>query len=256
MIITDTFVYIHYPKTGGTFVSEMLKQLAQKSPDMTCYEVPNKKHSGVSQIPKEHRHKKVVMNVRNTFDHYVSRYKFGWWGLDEPSSRMFHMSLVRRDFPNFPDLRFNEFMTLFNSWHYRRNKQVERWESLLTENEIGLNSWVLARLALPNPVRLIRKFDDYSPHELSDAFFHIQFLRTERLNEDLVSLLQTEGHSRNDLEFILGADIVLPKLGGRAKSDPWWEYFDEPMIKDVLRRDRLYFRLFPDMVPVMTATAE
>ncbi|GAG45755.1 unnamed protein product, partial [marine sediment metagenome] len=30
MILTDDFVFVHYPKTGGTFVAKVLKELFER----------------------------------------------------------------------------------------------------------------------------------------------------------------------------------------------------------------------------------
>lgn len=249
MIISDTFVYIHHPKTGGTFVTEMLRKLADKQGRISFYDVPGKKHSGISRVPPEHRDKKIVINVRNTFDHYVSRYKFGWWGMPENANKMFIMDKVLSDYPHFPDLNFSEFMTLFNSWKYRRHHQARKRAGMLADRKIGYNTWTLLRLSLPNVMRFVNEFDRCSSDQLAHAFSHVRFLRTERLNEELFDFLRGEGHPSEDLHFILDSGIVLPKLGGRAKSDTWREYFSEKEINEVLECDRLYFRLFPDMLP-------
>ena len=84
MIITDKFVYVHHPKTGGTFVNSVLRQL---------YKVENnvprerrygefawrRKHRPCRKIPEEHRGKLVLATVRNPYDWWVSAYEFGWW---------------------------------------------------------------------------------------------------------------------------------------------------------------------------------
>lgn len=240
--------------------------LAEQYSHITCYEVPKKKHAGINQIPKEHQHKKVVMNVRNTFDHYVSRYKFGWWAIEKNSSAMFDMDSLIKDYPHFPNLSFSEFMCVFNNWHYRRSKQVARHSSLLIEKEIGYNTWILTKLGLQSPKQFLSEFDEYSNDRLKESFNHIWFLRTERLNDDLVNLLHANGFSYRELKFIQNFDFILPKRGGRAKQrswleslisksdcrikrDRWQSHFDDAMLRDIIKKDRLYFRLFPDMLP-------
>jgi len=40
MVIGDRFVFIHSPKTGGTFVTKMLKDVSSKSPGFSLVELP------------------------------------------------------------------------------------------------------------------------------------------------------------------------------------------------------------------------
>ena len=114
MLITDQFVFLHMPKTGGTFVRHVLFRLhaARAYPlkrflgqtgrrrKLTQYvwlcaavviaklrfrdkygrlEYQRPKHGGWGKIPEPHRNKPVLATVRNPHDWYVSQYEFGWW---------------------------------------------------------------------------------------------------------------------------------------------------------------------------------
>ncbi|MGB6012319.1 MAG: sulfotransferase family 2 domain-containing protein, partial [Desulfobacterales bacterium] len=91
-IITDDFVYIHYPKTGGTFVTHVLKRLYQykKKYKLLTTFLPkriqrrfhgfiqtDKKHGTCDEIPELHRNKPILATIRNPYDRYVSHYEFG-----------------------------------------------------------------------------------------------------------------------------------------------------------------------------------
>src|SRR5262245_41967068 len=98
MLFTDRFVYLHLPKTGGTFVTQILVALhssdqglwarLQNLPRWRARHFngplgmliwhPNK-HGIRSEIPIEHQAKLVLGTVRNPFDRLVSAYEFGWW---------------------------------------------------------------------------------------------------------------------------------------------------------------------------------
>jgi hypothetical protein len=100
MIITDKFVYIHMPKTGGTFVSTLLEKIhtargdgivrrrADEKPKFSLSSLWSSKptflilanqqdngdwnqHGTTAQIPAEHRHKPVLTTIRNPYDRYV-----------------------------------------------------------------------------------------------------------------------------------------------------------------------------------------
>ena len=94
MIITDRFVYIHYPKTGGTFVSTVLARLHESHPSVfganfTDTGIAKKpgaggKHGTCAEIPAEHSHKPILTTTRSPYDRYVSQYKFRF-GKRKPS---------------------------------------------------------------------------------------------------------------------------------------------------------------------------
>ena len=96
IVVKDAFVYIHHPKTGGTFVTEMLRKVASENNGFSIQELPGLKHSGISKIPEEFRGLPVVINVRNVFEHYVSRYKFEWWARRKHAKSMFNLEKVAK----------------------------------------------------------------------------------------------------------------------------------------------------------------
>ena len=66
MIVTDKFVFIHFFRTGGTFINELL--LEHVGGKMLCYHGPS------SIIPNEYKHLPIIGIVRNPWDWYVSVY--------------------------------------------------------------------------------------------------------------------------------------------------------------------------------------
>ncbi len=249
IVVNDAFVYIHHPKTGGTFVTEMLRKVSSIDKAIYIKELPGLKHAGIGKIPDEFRHLKVVTNVRNVFEHYVSRYTFGWWADPEHSNKIFKMEKVRDEYPEFPDLSFSQFLRFFNQWHLRGSMAAGRIEQLSKAN-IGFNSWVLTRLTSKKPAKLIQNIDDMKDDNLHKRFSKIRFLRTENLNSDLHGLLKECGADDKKILPILDAPPILPKKGGRGKKKKTWhKYFNEQDIAFIVEKDRLYFRLFPDMNP-------
>ena len=248
IIVNNAFVYIHHPKTGGTFVTEMLKRVASTSKEFTIQELPGLKHAGVRKIPDEHRHLPILINVRNVFEHYVSRYTFRWWADPGHYQKRFNMEKVRKDFQDFPEIGFAEFLRLINDWSYPRNFPRKKKDKL-SRLEIGYNTWTLARLLIKNPVRLLERLDELDDQQLLDEFLKVRFLRTENLNSDLYNLLKGLGLKQEILSPILDSGPILPKKGGRGKGkETWHNYFTQDDIDFVRHKDRLYFRLFPDML--------
>ena len=97
MFITDKFVFLHIPKTAGTFVHKVLRELHCPSAwqrkvhslrRMTKISIPLFpyqyreviKHSIRRLIPEAcDGSRAVVLAVRNPLDHYVSHFRFNWW---------------------------------------------------------------------------------------------------------------------------------------------------------------------------------
>ena len=152
MLLADRFVYIHEPKTGGTFVSYALSQLHGGLIDVrpsrfvgetirlrlptAAFSFERRSRSGsprtggsrygplynwndhgtCSEIPRAFRARPIIATVRNPFQKYVSGYLFGWWKRSE------YLPLYNRTMPdfaqrysNFPELSFREYMELMHA---------------------------------------------------------------------------------------------------------------------------------------------
>ena len=132
MLFTDSFVYVHEPKTGGTFVTSVLFRLYefkwtyltrvastlrtelvhQNRYGTLIYH--NNKHGGCSDIPAAQRHKPVLATVRNPYDMYVSQYEFGWWKRKEWLPYFQAIPGFQQRYPHFPQISFAEYVTLSN----------------------------------------------------------------------------------------------------------------------------------------------
>ena len=251
IIVNNQFVYIHHPKTGGTFVTEMLRKVSSLDNGFNIQEYSGKlKHAGVRKIPEDYKHLPVVINVRNVFEHYVSRYTFRWWAEPEHCRKRFDMDRVLKDFPGFPDISFTDFLRLFNDWSYLRKMPREKAGKLSGQN-IGYNSWTLVRLLIRKPLRLLEGLDEMDDQTLLGEFAGVHFLRTENLNSDLYHFLKEQDLKQEILSTILDSGPILPKKGGRGENrQTWHNYFSRDDVDFVMQTERLYIRLFPDMHPV------
>ena len=122
MVITDRFVYLHIPKTGGTFVEEALSRLL--SGDTSYIDTANPPHRGTygcpdqhernCHVPAEYRDRPLLASVRNPYDHHVSLYEFGWWKTHPQDT--FDPNRIAEAFPHFPELSFSEYLEAANDW--------------------------------------------------------------------------------------------------------------------------------------------
>lgn len=67
MIATDKFVFVHLPRTGGTFVSELIKKFFPSAQEIG-YHFPRE------LIPKEYAHLPILGGIRNPWEFYASWY--------------------------------------------------------------------------------------------------------------------------------------------------------------------------------------
>jgi len=67
MLVTDKFVFVHLPRTGGTFVSEVVRKFFPSAREIG-YHLPR------ALLPREFSHLPVLGTVRNPWEFYVSWY--------------------------------------------------------------------------------------------------------------------------------------------------------------------------------------
>jgi len=71
MIVTDEFVFVHLPRSAGTFISELIKNFFPSAHEVG-YHLPR------SLLPKESSHLPILGAVRNPWEFYVSWYHHVW----------------------------------------------------------------------------------------------------------------------------------------------------------------------------------
>jgi len=71
MLVTDKFVFVHLPRSGGTFVSEVIRKFFP-----SAHEIGH--HLPRELLPREYSHLPVLGTVRNPWEFYVSLYHYVW----------------------------------------------------------------------------------------------------------------------------------------------------------------------------------
>ena len=69
MIVTDKFVFVHLPRTGGTFVSEVIRKFFP-----SAHEIGH--HLPRELLPREYSHLPLLGTARNPWEFYVSLYHY------------------------------------------------------------------------------------------------------------------------------------------------------------------------------------
>jgi hypothetical protein len=143
MIITESFVWINYPKTASTYVREVLKEIYKtnilnpgklwrfKSKGMREVLCPELRpssgarygtltpHGTVSQIPESSSKLPVVTCFRDPVARYLSLYNYGDWKNKDQFPKPIHK--IKERFPKFPELSLLDFIK-FTDYFYGNNK--------------------------------------------------------------------------------------------------------------------------------------
>lgn len=269
MLIHNDFVFIHLPKTGGTFVTKTLQKvyvnglrnraLPKKvydkilvSTSLGEYEhkvihlkldqrVPNLneeygQHGGCNEIPEKYKNKPIYSIIRNPYDYYFSLYKFRWWAtypiLSESENKQFS--------PNFPNLTFTEFLEYTNTVYLTKHLGYQ-------PKSIGFMTWKFIRFYCRKPNEVAKLLDSNPDLDITRFMFPINWLHTETLNDDLYNMLLANDYNPSDINFIQDLDKIRPKSGKgtRTDNDRWQDSLGNQDILTIEEKDKTIFRLFP-----------
>ena len=264
MLFTDRFVYVHEPKTGGTFVTSMLFRLyglrwtrwthlrnalfggvRHRHPRYGALAHDSNKHGGCNEIPTPQRGKKILATVRNPFDLYVSQYEFGWWRRAEFFRYYEALPRFRAEYPSFPNLSFAEYVRLSNAalrpLSGGAREGHEAGPGLITEQFFNFY--------FRDPRASFERLRAGAYADVEDAapdMHELHFVRTDQLNRGLYDFLVREGYEAGDVSFVLGEGKVLPRGRGRGAAQKWQHYYTPELKGWVREREDFLFRLFPE----------
>ncbi|MBA2646914.1 MAG: sulfotransferase family 2 domain-containing protein [Pyrinomonadaceae bacterium] len=259
MIFTDKFVYVHEPKTGGTFVTSVLLRLhgikwnrlthlkSILRPNLVyktkygTFIYNNNKHGGCNEIPEAQRHEPILATIRNPYDLYVSEYEFGWWKRGEFLEYYRQIPGFQQTYARFPDLSFEEYLNLTSAAFGVKSNGNEG-------DRVGLQTEKFVKFYFKNPQGVLSQInDEYIAAQNYRADIHdLHFVRTDNLNRGLYDFLIRMEYPEEDVRFILDLGKILPQGKGRTKGQKWEKYYTPKLRQRVRRSDRLIFTMFPE----------
>lgn len=254
MLVTDSFVYLHQPKTGGTFVADVLSAIHERRgmPLQIVHVEPGgsadlpvvgpgralrlmlgarNQHGARRDIPAAYRDRTIVATIRNPYDRYISQFEFAWWRV---YPEMFGpVEQVRRAYPSYPELSFDQFVQLTNAVSVRpAGGDLDRTPGFHTQQFIEYffrdPDAAFAGLA-----------DEVALRELwAEEMRGLRFLDQGRLNEDLPGFLIERGYSPDEVAFIRGAGRIRPVFD-HTNEDGWTKTYSPGLGAYVGRREHL-----------------
>jgi hypothetical protein len=257
MILCDEFVFIHQPKTGGTFVTEVLADFYARGAGgvfTNWY-----KHGGVEDIPLEYRSKPIVTTVRNPFDFYVSHFRFGWWIGRELDPKIFifwREGEMRRLCPSYPYFSFEQFIEGALRFHHTQ-LLPEAMVEAAREFRLGPLTIAMLHFAVPGfEAVLTRFFNSGDTAELKRGIAKTRFLHTESLNAETYRWLLDLGVPAAEAGPIFFKGKVQPlntpngeilrRGHGQPRLKHWTSLFTLAAMETVVQSEWLFLELFPE----------
>jgi len=271
VLITDKFVYVHAPKTGGTFVTEVLLRIyGARIYGETCrtplrcleYRILGKnvyrhhaygtlidrfeKHSPASDIPLKYSDRAIVATARDPLDLLVSEYEFKWWKRREYIRYYRTTPIWNSIASSFPRISFSDFTTLLCQAFL-----PPAW----LEASLGYALYSFVRYYCPDSKRLISTLPTLKSYDdrllrIKESVKDFKFISASRLNLELHKILQEFSYSPTDLQFILEKQRVHPLRRGRSAAQTCDKYFSDDLRSKTLDQERLLV----DLLPMVCAT--
>lgn len=239
---------LNHPKTGSTFARSVIKRIIEKRKcdpseffiDLQLQNIkikgrsrPDDQHGTYFQIPREYSYLPVISVVRNPYERLLSTYEFRHWAQYHETPK----SIILRDFNNFPDLSFKEYVCFTDS-----EMIYGRFGGVQPKAQIGIQTALFIQMFFKNPEVVLQSIsDEYIDSQLAvNDMGPIIFLRQETLRNDLKALLLSCGFSDVELDLLRSEeDInVTPR-----KSSHRNDYWDPEIVDHVAWKERLIFKI-------------
>lgn len=264
MIITKDFVFIHMPKTGGTFVHgvfknviadykkdhpiqwylnrigfrmNVVKPIYQKFSDVAYYEYPGNdvkgQHAGISYIPKEFQKLPIISVKRNPIKKFISTYYFRWW----ERFPILPLSQLTQIFPHYPDITIEEYFEL-SYIHVMKHFFMKDYRE-----DIGLLSWQFIRMYSSDPLYVYKNVTKANYNEMKESYFkEVRFFEMDQLASELEEYLKTTSFSKYSNFFKTEERIYPPGSNPKKRS----ESLSPELINTIKSKEWFLYKFFPE----------
>ena len=224
-ILHDKFVFIHLPKTGGSFIHNYL---LNKVPGSRTTGGGMRMHMRASQVKriKDHQHKFFFGVVRNPFEWYVSLWKFCFQHRREKNP---FLNVIVKEFPE----------TLMNFYAMDGNRYFLNYD-YMKKYDIGAYTCAFIWSFCDHDA-VIRKGEVSILPE--DIQVH-KILKNETLKKDLEETFRNHIFELDEAQtkWLHGLKRI-----NASRHDHYRTYYTSPdMIKEIMHKDRALFELYPE----------
>jgi len=232
MLKTDDFIFIHAPKTGGTFITKILKELYPNAKEIAD------KHAYAKDIPKDLKSLLRLLSLREPVSWYESHYLYGWWRRYPETFPGFSKEIVDK-------LSFFDFVKKWNA-HWSGG-----WDAFSDEEKsFGKLSYMTILYIFDEPKPVLEDIlkngveNFWQRHSLPK---NLSIVTTENLNKELFSFLN-EFKPKNELDKI----FQKYKKRIRPEDDPRGESEidvkkSQNLIKYINKRERILTDLLKNL---------
>ena len=227
MIVHKKFIFVHFPKTGGTFIQKFLLETVSE-----CVSEKYKTHTSITEI-KKRKNKFKFGFVRNPFDWYVS-----WWASNNEAA--------------YPDFYQEDRNQNFGKWmNYillEKTGKTEFWPNfdITKKYDIGLLSFAYLNLFCSDiDLPTVANLDKYIEANKSDLLLLDEVLRFEGFIDNLADLLKRR---KDVFEITSNAIDTLPKEK-RVKTSThrkFHKYYTQELIDLVNYKERIFLNMYPE----------
>lgn len=224
MIITNDFIFIHFPKAGGSFVKSILSHLyetvleneyrkknrikkffskkpfyceTRNSQLLEAWLPEFSMHNGRIDIDAKFKKLPVFSVIREPLGFYSSLYRSQSWLTEEMKDN----NIIKKQFPKFPNIGFEEFMKFINEFFV--NKFINLYK-LELKKPIGLYTMLLILQFEKDPFLVFSKLErlEINENEFIDNLLQedINYLDYDNLLEQLHGYLSQ--YYKMDMHFI------------------------------------------------------
>jgi len=193
VIITEKFVFLHFPRTGGTFITDLIMRFFPSAKEIG-YHLPR------SLVPKQYTHLPVLGAVRNPWEFYVSWYYHVW---PRDIATPLHSWLSENGKQQFGGYTYNAVN--LGTDNHRLDTLIERMP-----DEVDYTKRNIPNITKEDLRKIRGTGVGYYTFRFNQLFGNtdgIFFCRQERLRSDLIQFLERIGVATNELRaYILASD--------------------------------------------------
>jgi hypothetical protein len=237
MIVTDKFVFLHNPRTGGAYVRRILKQIFPPE----CFVPLEEWHTPVCNLNNDDFIKFKFGVIRNPWDWYVSLYHFqqpnGQWlrftNSVGKNNTFKHFIITLLD----DDFIYNNKDKLFHPVGNPYLKPCIPVFKYMNSLDVGFFTYRYIYMFFDKyeKIFLNKNLNIFKEH---DAYLSLdKVIKKENLSKSLISLCVSNGFCENDkIQKI--TDKQKTKVNA-SKHDYYYKYYNTELIKLVEKKDKL-----------------